>query len=234
MILTANAISKKFNRMRKDSNVFTAVSEITLSLEPGKLYVVSGHSGSGKSTLLNMLSGLLAPSSGNVLLDGKDIYALNDRELSILRNQNMGFLPQGQTAIYSLNVLENVLVPYTLHGSKAKYEKGYETAREYALSLLEQVGIADLATAMPSELSGGEIRRMAIARALIRKPEFLFADEPTGDLDQKNTQIILKMFRLLADTGSTIFLVSHDREANSYGDILYEMHDGILSKGGCL
>jgi putative ABC transport system ATP-binding protein len=210
------------------------VSETTLSLEGGKLYVVSGHSGSGKSTLLNMLSGLLAPSSGKVLLDGKDIYSLNDSELSALRNQNMGFLPQGQTAIYSLNVLENVLVPYTLHGSKAKYEKDYETAEEYALSLLEQVGIADLATEMPSNLSGGEIRRMAIARALIRKPAFLFADEPTGDLDQENTQIILKIFRSLADNGTSIFLVSHDREADSYGDILYEMNNGILTKGGSL
>ncbi len=234
MILTANAISKEFNRIRKNSNIFTAVSETTLSLEGGKLYVVSGHSGSGKSTLLNMLSGLLAPSTGKVLLDGKDIYALNDKELSALRNKNIGFLPQGQTAIYSLNVLENVLVPYALHGSKAKYEKDYETAEEYALSLLEQVGIADLATEMPSELSGGEIRRMAIARALIRKPAFLFADEPTGDLDQKNTQIILKMFRSLADNGTSIFLVSHDREADSYGDILYEMNNGILTKGGCL
>jgi putative ABC transport system ATP-binding protein len=234
MILTANAISKKFNRLRKDSNIFTAVSETTLSLEGGKLYVVSGHSGSGKSTLLNMLSGLLAPSSGNVLLDGKDIYTLNDRELSALRNKNIGFLPQGQTAIYSLNVLENVLVPYTLHGSKAKYEKDYETAEEYALSLLEQVGIADLATEMPSNLSGGEIRRMAIARALIRKPSFLFADEPTGDLDQKNTQIILEMFRSLANSGTSVFLVSHDREANSYGDVLYEMNNGILTQGGSL
>jgi putative ABC transport system ATP-binding protein len=234
MILSANAISKNFNRIRKESNIFTAVSETSLSLESGKLYVVSGHSGSGKSTLLNMLSGLLAPSSGNVLLDDKDIYGLKDNELSMLRNQNMGFLPQGQTAIYSLNVLENVLVPYTLHGSKAKHEKDYETAEEYALSLLEQVGIADLATTMPSELSGGEIRRMAIARALIRKPAFLFADEPTGDLDQKNTQIILKLFRLLADNGTSIFLVSHDREAYSYGDILYEMHNGILTRGGCL
>jgi putative ABC transport system ATP-binding protein len=234
MILTANAISKKFNRIRKDSNIFTAVSETTLTLESGKLYVVSGHSGSGKSTLLNMLSGLLAPSSGKVLLDNKDIYSLNDKELSALRNKNIGFLPQGQTAIYSLNVLENVLVPYTLHGSKAKYEKDYETAEEYALSLLEQVGIADLANEMPSNLSGGEIRRMAIARALIRKPAFLFADEPTGDLDQKNTKIILEMFRSLANSGTSVFLVSHDREANSYGDILYEMNNGILTQGGSL
>jgi putative ABC transport system ATP-binding protein len=228
MILSANAISKNFNRIRQNSNMFTAVSETTISLEPGNFYVVSGHSGSGKSTLLNMLSGLLAPTSGKVLLDDKDIYSLTDDELSKLRNQHMGFLPQGQTAIYSLNVLENVLVPYTLHGSKAKYEKDYESASERALSLLEQTGIAQLADVMPSELSGGEIRRMAIARALIRKPAFIFADEPTGDLDRKNTQIILKLFRQLADQGTSVFLVSHDTEAFDYGDILYEMNNGIL------
>jgi putative ABC transport system ATP-binding protein len=234
MILTAQSISKSFNRIRQDSNIFTAVQETSLSLESGKLYVVSGHSGSGKSTLLNMLSGLLAPSSGKVFFDDKDIYSLRDAELSKLRNQNMGFLPQGQAAIYSLNVLENVLVPYTLHGSKTRYEEGYDTAEARALSLLEQTGIAELSNVMPSELSGGEIRRMAIARALIHKPVLLFADEPTGDLDRENTQIILKLFRELANQGMTVFLVSHDTDAFEYGDVLYEMNNGILTTGGSL
>jgi putative ABC transport system ATP-binding protein len=230
MNLQAQKITKKFNRIRQDSNVFTAVSETTLTLEPGRFYVVSGASGSGKSTLLNMLSGLLAPDSGKVMLDNKDLYSLGDRELSLLRNRHMGFLPQGQTALYSLNVLENVLVPYTLHGAKAAKEEGLATAKEYALSLLEQLGIADLAAVMPSELSGGEIRRMAIARALIRKPAFLFADEPTGDLDRENTQIILELFRSLADQGTAIFLVSHDTEAFAYGDILFRMDKGMIRR----
>jgi putative ABC transport system ATP-binding protein len=234
MILTAQSICKNFNRIRRDSNIFTAVHDTSLSLEPGKLYVVSGHSGSGKSTLLNMLSGLLAPSSGKVFFDDKDIYSLGDAELSKLRNRNIGFLPQGQTAIYSLNVLENVLVPYTLHGSKARYEEGYDTAKAFALSLLEQTGIAELSNVMPSELSGGEIRRMAIARALIRKPVLLFADEPTGDLDRENTGIILKLFRELADQGTTVFLVSHDTDAFEFGDVLYEMNNGSLTMGGSL
>jgi putative ABC transport system ATP-binding protein len=223
MILEAINITKKFNRLRQDSNVFTAVSETTLSLDPGTFYVVSGASGSGKSTLLNMLSGLLAPDGGKVQLDGKDLYRLDDKELSLLRSRHMGFLPQGQTALYSLNVLENVLVPYTLHGEKI-------TEEEFAFSLLEELGIADLAGVMPSELSGGEIRRMAIARALIRRPDFLFADEPTGDLDRDNTQLILKLFRSLADQGTCIFLVSHDTEAFAYGDILYSMDKGELRR----
>jgi putative ABC transport system ATP-binding protein len=223
MILETQKITKKFNRLRQDSNVFTAVCETTLSLEPGTFYVVSGASGSGKSTLLNMLSGLLAPDSGNVLLDGKDIYSLGDEELSLLRSEHMGFLPQGQTALYSLNVLENVLVPCTLHKEKVIDE-------ELAFSLLEQLGIAELAAVMPSELSGGELRRMAIARALIRRPDFLFADEPTGDLDYDNTQLILKLFRSLAEQGTCIFLVSHETDALAYGDILYSMEKGELRR----
>jgi putative ABC transport system ATP-binding protein len=223
MILEAINITKKFNRLRQDSNVFTAVSETNLSLEPGSFYVVSGASGSGKSTLLNMLSGLLAPDGGKVLLDGKELYSLDDKELSLLRIDHMGFLPQGQTALYSLNVLENVLIPCTLNGEKALDEK-------YALSLLDRLGISELADVMPSELSGGEIRRMAIARALIRRPAFLFADEPTGDLDRENTRLILELFRSLADHGTCIFLVSHDTEAFSYGDIIYSMEKGVLNR----
>jgi putative ABC transport system ATP-binding protein len=177
-----------------------------------------------------MLCGLLVPSSGNVLLDGANLYSLADEELSRLRSRKIGFLPQGQTAIYSLNVLENVLVPYTLHGAKARLEDGYDMSREYALSLLGQMGIEGLSHIMPSELSGGEIRRMAIARALIRRPAFLFADEPTGDLDRENTHIILRLFRSLADQGTSIFLVSHDTEAFDYGDVMFHMDNGILRR----
>jgi putative ABC transport system ATP-binding protein len=229
MILTAIDLHKNFNRKRGDSNIFTAVKKTNLTLEAGKIYVVFGRSGSGKSTLLNMLSGLLAPSSGKVMLDDKDLYAMGDRELSLIRNQYMGFLPQGQTAIHSLNVLENVLVPYTLHG-----KKDYEAALIRAKDLLEKVGISELANIMPSELSGGEIRRMAIARALIRQPKFLFADEPTGDLDSQNTKLVLTLFRGLADEGMSIFLVSHDADAFPYADVIYEMEEGVLNDRGTM
>jgi putative ABC transport system ATP-binding protein len=229
MILTAKDISKNFNRKRGDSNIFTAVKKTNLTLEAGKIYVVFGHSGSGKSTLLNMLSGLLAPTYGKVMLDDKDLYTMEDKELSLIRNQYMGFLPQGQTAIHSLNVLENVLVPFTLHG-----KKDYETALSRANDLLEKVGISELANIMPSELSGGEIRRMAIARALIRQPKFLFADEPTGDLDSQNTKIVLTLFRQLADEGMSIFLVSHDTDAFPYADVVYEMEEGVLNDRGTM
>jgi putative ABC transport system ATP-binding protein len=231
MILSAQKISKKFHRIRQDSNQFSAVHETTLCLEPGKFYVISGHSGSGKSTLVNMLSGILTPSSGTVLLDGTDIYSLNDDERSKLRSHCFGFLPQGQSALYSLTVLENVLAPYTLHGAKAWQEVSSKDATAYAMQLLEQANIRELADIIPSELSGGEIRRMAIARALIRKPAILFADEPTGDLDSGNTRTVLELFRSLADRGMIVFLVSHDTEALEYADMTYRMNDGILTGG---
>jgi putative ABC transport system ATP-binding protein len=232
MVLKAEGISKTFRRVRNDSNMMTAVAETNITLEPGKIYVVSGPSGSGKSTLLNMLSGLLAPTTGKVLLDDRDLYALDDSELSAIRNQTMGFLPQGQTAIHSLTVLENVLVPYTLHGRHARKEKDFVTAVSRAKALLSDIGIADLADVMPSELSGGEIRRMAIARALIHQPAFLFADEPTGDLDKQNTKVVLSLFRQLAQDGISVFLVSHDADAFPYADVIYEMEKGIINDRG--
>jgi putative ABC transport system ATP-binding protein len=234
MVLKAEGISKTFRRVRNDSNILTAVEETNLTLEPGKIYVVFGASGSGKSTLLNMLSGLLAPTTGKVLLDGRDLYALDDSQLSAVRNQTMGFLPQGQTAIYSLTVLENVLVPYTLHGRHAHKEINFDAAVSRAKTLLANVGIADLADVMPSELSGGEIRRMAIARALIHQPAFLFADEPTGDLDRQNTEIVLSLFRQLAQDGISVFLVSHDADAFPYADVIYEMEKGIINDRGTM
>jgi putative ABC transport system ATP-binding protein len=234
MVLKAEGISKTFRRVRNDSNMMTAVAETNITLEPGKIYVVSGPSGSGKSTLLNMLSGLLAPTTGKVLLDDRDLYALDDSELSAIRNQTMGFLPQGQTAIHSLTVLENVLVPYTLHGRHARKEKDFDTAVSRAKALLSDIGIADLADVMPSELSGGEIRRMAIARALIHQPAFLFADEPTGDLDKQNTKVVLSLFRQLAQDGISVFLVSHDADAFPYADVIYEMEKGIINDRGTM
>jgi putative ABC transport system ATP-binding protein len=228
MKLRAEKISKQFCRLRGDSNILTAVDQTDLTLEPGKIYAVSGPSGSGKSTLLNMLSGLLVPTTGKVFLDDRDLYALEDRELSAVRNQRMGFLPQGHTAIHALTVLENILVPYTLHRRAPRRSHELDAALARGRALLEELGIGELADVMPSELSGGEVRRMAIARALIRSPDFLFADEPTGDLDRRNTATVLSLFRQLAEGGLSIFLVSHDAEVFPYADVVYEMEKGVI------
>lgn len=225
MILKAENITKEFVRKRKDSNVLEAVRETSLTLEPGSFTVLAGYSGSGKSTLLNMLAGLLAPTKGHVYLDDQDIYALDDKELSLLRNSRYGIIPQGQSALGSLTVRENILLPVTLYVSK-KNEDEKKAAKEYAKELMERTGILELKNERPSELSGGEIRRMAICRALINRPDIIFADEPTGDLDRENTEVVLKLLKDIAKEGCAVFLVSHDRDVYPYADRLFMMEKG--------
>ena len=222
MILRAEQVTRRFLRKSKQSNVFWAVRETDLTLEPGRLVEITGRSGSGKSTLLNMLAGLLEPTSGKVWLDDRDLYAMEDGERSRLRNRCVGVIPQGQTGLGSLTVLENVLLPCLLYGGPAP-----ETE---AMALLERMGIAHLRDARPGELSGGELRRMAIARALIRGPGVLLADEPTGDLDDKNTAAVLSLLRQAADEGRAVLLVTHEREAEAYADRILRMDGGVLTE----
>ena len=223
MEVCARKLQKDFIRKRAETNVFTAVAECDLTLPAGTLTVIKGRSGGGKSTLLNMLSGILAPTSGTVTYDGRDLYAMGDTALSAFRNQQIGMIPQGKTAIASLTVMENILLPLTLYK-----ETDEETARE----LMECLAIDGLAGAMPEELSGGELRRMAIARALIRRPSVIFADEPTGDLDDENTKIVLDMLKRLTRDGITVLMVTHDGEAEAYADRLYRMDAGQLRENG--
>ena len=222
MTLKAQKSSKEFIREMKHTNRFFAVQETDFTLESGSLTVLMGRSGSGKSTLLNMLSGLMLPTSGKILLDDTDMYALSDKELSRFRNQHIGVIPQGQTALHSLNVLENVCLPYTLGGDDAHHAD--------ALALLETLEIAHLQSAMPAELSGGELRRMAIARAFIRKPEFILADEPTSDLDDETTKIVFSFLKHAAQDGSAVFVVTHENDAAQYADRLFRMNAGILEE----
>lgn len=222
MKLKAEKICKKFNRKTSGASYFYAVNETDFELAESSLTAVYGRSGGGKTTFLNMLGGLLEPSGGRVLTDGKDIYSMPDKELSKFRNKNIGIIPQGSTALPTLTVLENVLLPRLMYG------KSDESARKYAVELLEKVGIAGLSQAMPNELSGGELRRMAIARALMNKPSVLLADEPTGDLDDENTALVLSLLRDTAKDGTSVLIVTHEGEAENYADIVLKMDSGIL------
>lgn len=223
MKLTAKAVHKDFPRSSKSSNFITAVYPLDFEVNGGQMIEISGRSGSGKSTLLNMLAGMLTPTSGQVFLDETDLYSLEDEKLSRLRNEKIGLIPQGHTALLSLTVLENVLLPYVLYHKDAVPE-------ERAKELLEQVGIADLAGAKPDELSGGELRRMAIARALLMKPGALLADEPTAGLDNENTLAVLKLLRQAADDGAAVLLVTHEREAEQFADQVYMMDAGKMTE----
>ena len=220
MELRAEKVSRRFLRAAKGTNIFYAVRDVDFTLAAGKLTEITGRSGSGKSTLLNMLAGLLAPTEGRILLDGTDLYSLDDAELSALRNRSIGVIPQGQTGLHSLTVLENVLLPCRMYGAESDEEK--------ALRLLEHVGIAQLRDVSPSALSGGEMRRLAIARAMMQSPGILLADEPTGDLDDENTTAVLKLLRDYAGVGKAVLLVTHEREAAAYADAVYTMREGQL------
>ena len=221
MIIEATGLTKEFVRARGGKRLFTAVHPLDIGLEERQLTLISGHSGSGKSTLANMLAGILTPTAGHVRLDGTDLYSLRDEELSRLRNERIGLVPQGHTALRALTVLDNVLLPSILY---TKDEAPADRAHE----LLAAVGLGDLADAAPTELSGGELRRMAIARALLMDPAVVVADEPTAGLDSANATAVLTLLRNAADRGTAVLVVSHEAEAQRFADRSYVMEDGHL------
>ncbi len=220
-MLKAEKITKEFKREVNGSNRFIAVKETSLQLEPGTLTVIMGRSGSGKSTLMNMLGGLILPTSGSVFLGDVNLYELSDKKLSELRNKKIGIIPQGQTAIHSLSVKDNICLPCTLYQDD-------ENTEENAEKLMDVLGISELKNAMPSELSGGELRRTAIARALIRNPEIVLADEPTGDLDDENTELVFEFLKQTAKSGTAVLMITHENIAEKYADKVYRMNGGIL------
>ena len=221
MILKAENISKRYFRKTGQANFFEAVKPASLSLESGEVVMVTGRSGSGKTTLLHMLAGLLTPTDGKVYLEGEDLYALRDEALSRLRNQRLGVIPQARSAVDSLTVLENILLPGLLYAR--------EERRQEAERWMETLGITPLRDARTAELSGGELRRMAIARTLTQRTDFIFADEPTGDLDDENTARVLETLRSAArDHGRAVLLVTHEEGAAAYVDRVLRMNAGSL------
>jgi putative ABC transport system ATP-binding protein len=220
MLLEVKSLTKVYKR---GSTSFKAVDQANFSMDRKELVSIVGRSGSGKSTLLNMIAGLIKPSEGSVLLDGKDTRDCNDTEGSYIRNARIGYIPQGQSILSNFSVIDNVRLPYFL--SK---RSGNPTDR--AFSLLEKVGISHLAFSFPSQLSGGEIKRVDIARALINSPDILIADEPTSSLDLQTTREIMQLFRSLSDEGSSILIVTHEPEVSCYCKRTLHMKEGKLSE----
>ena len=225
MKLEAVGIGRIFFRSGRGTNFFHAVNATDFVLQPGKLTELVGRSGSGKTTLLHMLSGLLTPTEGRVFLDGTDFYALDDARRSLLRNQSIGVIPQGQTGLANLTVMENVLAPAAMYGDPA-------AKRARASELLELVGISELANVFANELSGGEVRRMAIARALINEPQIVMADEPTGDLDDETTAMVIKLLKDCAKQGASVLMVTHEQSALAHADLIFRMEKGSLREYG--
>ena len=219
--LEARGACKRFFRKgRESANYFDAVAPTDVQLSAGELVVLKGRSGSGKSTLLNMMAGLLEPSEGSVLLDGQDLYALDDASLSRLRNERIGVIPQGQTALHGLSAVQNVMLPYLM------YRDG-ESCEDRAMQLLEDLGIRQLADSYPAELSGGELRRVCVARSLMCAPAVVLADEPTGNLDDESAQSVLEMLRGVADDGAAVLVVTHEQAAESFADRILRMDAGV-------
>lgn len=222
MILKAENISKRYFRKTGAANYFYAVNPANLEIKSGEAAVLMGRSGSGKTTLLNILSGLLSPTEGKVWMDGIDLYSLDDKVLSRLRSEKIGVVPQGRSAIDTLTVLENILLPAGLYGKPLPAEA--------ALQWMERLGILQLGDARPAELSGGELRRMAIARALAQSPDILFADEPTGDLDDENTRLVLSaLYAYAHEKKKAVFIVTHENDALQYTDWVYRMDSGNIT-----
>jgi putative ABC transport system ATP-binding protein len=199
-----------------------AVDEIDLDVARGETLAVMGPSGCGKSTLLHLLGGLDRPSAGELWLDGRRIDRLSERALAQLRRHEVGFVFQAFHLMDELTAQENVELPALLAGRTPR------EARNRARQLLEQVGLADRASHLPSALSGGQRQRVAIARALANGPQLVLADEPTGNLDSAATLEVLRLFEALHEDGLTLVVVTHDERIAATADRLISMRDGAF------
>ncbi|MBL8694177.1 MAG: ABC transporter ATP-binding protein [Planctomycetes bacterium] len=200
-----------------------ALDGVSLTVGDGEFLAVIGRSGSGKSTLLHLAGGVDLPSSGSVRVDGKLTSERTDDELTLLRRRRIGFVFQFFNLLPTLTVLENVAMPLLLDGARAS------VAEKPALALLERVGLGHRAQHRPAELSGGEMQRTAIARALVMRPVIVLADEPTGNLDSQTGMGVLKLLReLTSERRCTVVMVTHDRIAAATADRTVELADGRL------
>ncbi len=207
---------------RRGSELITAVRDVHMSVEPGEFIAIVGPSGSGKTTLMNIMGCVDKPDGGIVRIDGVETNSLSERELTRIRAQKIGFVFQQFFLLPTLTAEENVLLPAVFIGN------GSNSGRKHALELLGQVGLGSRAKHLPDQLSGGEMQRVAIARALINKPKILLADEPTGNLDSRNAESILRIFRDLNDTGITMVMVTHSPELASHAQRVFHIKDGTV------
>lgn len=220
MLLQTKQLSRTFPRGGSD---FFAVRTVDFSINASDFVFIVGRSGSGKTTLLNLISGILKPTSGTVLFENKDITMMNDTEKSFYRNESIGFVPQSLGALPDLSVLDNVRLPFFL------FDRDGDTEGR-ALSLLELMGIAHLKDEMPKNLSGGEAKRMLIARALMNAPKLLIADEPTANLDAETAVGVMQALKDIHKLGTAVLIVTHDSTILAPQCTTYRMDSGDLSR----
>lgn len=205
------------------SNITKVIKDISFDVEYGQFVSIMGPSGCGKSTLLYLLGGLDSPTSGQVLVKGKDIQSLKDKEMSKLRRSDIGFVFQFYNLVHNLSVEENILLPIAMGGQSVKdYSEKLD-------EILEIVGLSEKRKEIPSHLSGGQQQRVAIARAIITNPSIILADEPIGNLDSKSSKRIMELFKNINKKYTiTIIQVTHDKSMTLYGNRLIKLHDGVI------
>lgn len=220
-ILTTTNLCKTYGH---GDNMVKALDKVSVNIEDGEFVAVIGTSGSGKSTLLNMLGGLDRPTSGEVFVSGKNIFKMNDDELTIFRRRNIGFVFQNYNLVPILNIYENIVLPIELDGS--------HTDKKYVDTIINMLGLEDKIMSMPNQLSGGQQQRVAIARALSSKPAIILADEPTGNLDSKTSMDVISLLKITSrQFAQTIVMITHNEEIALMADRMIRIEDGKVEQG---
>lgn len=220
-IISLTNVTKEFDL--GDGITVAPVRNVSLNVAPGEFIMIIGRSGSGKSTLLNLTAGLIKPTSGEVRIEGVDLRAMSDRQISSLRSQKMGFIFQFPSLLPSLTILDNVAMPTVFADRNGRHD-----ARQRAADLLSSVGLAERKEVYPRHLSAGEQKRAAIARSLINHPRMLLADEPTSDLDEQTEKEIMALIRQILDTGVTMLMVTHSLHLIPHATRAMKMENGAL------
>lgn len=221
-ILTGSNIVKTYPQ-KDGEGALTVLNDVSISIARGSIVSVIGASGSGKSTLLHVLGGLDKPDSGNVAWNDRNIYTMDDESLADFRNTELGFVFQFHHLLPEFTAIENIMMPALISGTD------FSKAKTRASELMEQFGIPARAEHRPTQLSGGEQQRVAMARALMNNPKLILADEPTGNLDEENTDILLDMlFKLRELENVSILLITHEKDIAKRSDVIYQLSKGDL------
>ncbi|CAB1254565.1 bacitracin ABC efflux transporter (ATP-binding protein) [Clostridiaceae bacterium BL-3] len=220
-VLETKSLKKYYGR---GENLVKAVDDISFTVQEGEFIVIVGTSGSGKSTLLHMMGGLDRPTSGNVYIEGRDIFSMKEDDLAIFRRRNIGFVFQAFNLVPVLNVWENVTLPIGLDNKKVD--------ENYIRELMETLNIYDKRNSLPNTLSGGQQQRTAICRALASKPSIMLADEPTGNLDSKTAQEVMSLLKMSVEKyNQTLVMITHDEKIAQMGDRIVGIEDGKIRAG---
>lgn len=220
MLITLDKVSKIYHLGEVD---IPALRDVSFTIAAGELVAIIGASGSGKTTLMNIIGCLDRPSAGQYLLDDQGVTSLNKNELAHIRNKKLGFVFQSFNLLPRTSALENVELPLFYGNNLSSREK-----RQRAQEMLERVGLGQRMHHYPSQLSGGEQQRVAIARSLVNQPRLLLADEPTGNLDSKRGKEIMALFQELNNEGITVILITHDKDIAAYARRVIQIRDGLV------